>query len=200
MRGSWNRVTTPPYSALEFATNSIRAAEGVFRILHIEYPHPRRSISVIAERMRDILENQSVSPILSAGPSPPAAPCIWMQEVVKLRAAMFKNFVDPGRDRVVLSNFLKWASEPMPARQAGVNFNNRYYEICHENRPLGSWYAQERASRPFEIATRPCLTTSRTTYRDPLCGVCELSLRRLFRNRWSARNVPRVHVFSRRRS
>ena len=155
MRGSWNRVTALPYSALEFATNSIRAAEGVFRILHSEYPHPRRSISAIAERMRDILENQSVSSILSADPSPPAAPCIWLQEVVKLCAAMFKNFVDPGRDRVVLSNFLKWASEPMPARQAGVNFNNRYYEICHENRPPGKLVCTRKSKSPH----RNCYTS-----------------------------------------
>ena len=133
MRGAWGRSTTLPYAALEFATNSIRAAEGVFRILHIEYPHPRRSISVIVERMRDILENQSASSILSADPSQPAAPCIWLQDVIKIFAVMFKNFVDAGRGRVVLSNFLKWGPGPMPARQDGVNFNNRYYAIYQES-------------------------------------------------------------------
>ena len=43
---------------------------------------------------------------------------------------MFKNFADPGRDRVVLANFLRWASEPFPDRQRGVNFENEYFDIA----------------------------------------------------------------------
>ena len=165
MNGAWGRVTTLPYAALEFATNSIKAAEGVFRILHSEYPHPRRSITVVAGRIRDILENQSSSSILSADPSPPAAPCAWLQEVVKLCAAMFQNFVDPGRGRIVLSNFLKWAPEPMPERQDGVNFRNRYYAIYQESEASGRLVCRRQSKSPL----RKCYTSipHDITYRLP---------------------------------
>ena len=44
---------------------------------------------------------------------------------------MFKNFAGPGRDRVVIANFLRWASDHFPDRQRGVNFENKYLDIAH---------------------------------------------------------------------
>ena len=92
----------------------------------------RREIGDIVSRLRRILGSRHVSTILTDAPARPADCTTWIQEAIKLRPAMFRNFADAERGRIVLSNFPKWAPGPMPSNQEGVNFENTYYSIRQE--------------------------------------------------------------------
>ena len=53
----------------------------------------------------------------------------WVVEHAKLRFRMIKGQPGPGRDRVVLANFVRLASESPPRGRGGVNFENTYVSI-----------------------------------------------------------------------
>ena len=76
------------------------------------------------------------------------ATSLWHHEPAKLCAAMFKNFADPGRDKVVIANFLRWASGPVPARQDGVNFENKYFSISVEEGEVGKMVCERKPKSP----------------------------------------------------
>ena len=103
--GSWNRVSSLSYVALEFATTSIRAAEGCFRIMDAEDTPDRGEIGDIASRLRRILGSRDAPTILTHAPARPVVSPNWIQEAIKLCSAMFRNFADAGRCRIVLANF-----------------------------------------------------------------------------------------------
>ena len=128
IRGSWDCVQSPPYPALEYATSCIRAADGRFRLLASPRPDMVRAKDAFYRAIRDVVSIMDILAILSATPGPPPAGC-WMAESSKLCVAMFRNFEDPGWGKVANANFLRWASGPIPVRQDGVNFENKYFSI-----------------------------------------------------------------------
>ena len=127
--GSWNRIASMPYVDLEFGTTSLRATEGFFHTMRNSSPRPDGSRASATASLRRILSEKSVADLLDAFSEKIAGAYSWSQESEMLCASMFKNFAEPGRDRVFLSNFAKWASRPMAERQEGVNFDNCFYRI-----------------------------------------------------------------------
>ena len=145
--GSWDCIQSIPYHALEYATSCIRAADGCFRLLASSTPNMARTKEAFYPSISEIVSSNDIFAILSATSGPPPAGC-WMVESSKLCVAMFKNFADPGRDKVVLANFLRWASGPIPARQDGVNFENKYFSISVEEGEVGKMVCERKPKSP----------------------------------------------------
>ena len=126
--GSWNKISALSYGAIDFASRALRAAESLFLIMHADGP-PSRTFRRVAERVRLILDGKSQVDILGYLHVGSGGAADWAVESSKLCLSMYKNFTVPGRDRVALANFTRWASADPPECEGGVNFENAYYEI-----------------------------------------------------------------------
>ena len=91
----------------------------------------------VSQALREIRTSRDMVDISADSADRSLATGSRMGAAAKLCASMFRNFEDPGRDRVVLANFLRWASDPMPGRQNGVNFKNEYFAIYAEDGGVG---------------------------------------------------------------
>ena len=131
--GSWNRVFGLPYVALEFATSTIRAAEGAFALIQSESPNTARAWIPIAHQLGRMFAEKSIADLTSATVERLSNDGSWMGDVAKLCSSLFKSFADPGRDRVIFANFANWASSSIPEDQRGVNFENMYFDISSGN-------------------------------------------------------------------
>ena len=127
-RGSWSKISALSYEALDFASRAIRAAGSLFLIMHSDGP-PSRTFRSVAERVRFVLDGKSQVDILGYLHVGSGGVADWAVERSKLCLSTYKNFTDPGRDRVVLANFTRWTSGEPPACEDGANFENAYYEV-----------------------------------------------------------------------
>ena len=94
-----------------------------------EFPTAGRTFGAVSKRLRLILSSIAVLGGPTDGLARNQADALWHNEQAKLRDAMFKNFADPGVDKVVLANSPKWASEPYPPNMEGVDIENKFFEI-----------------------------------------------------------------------
>ena len=188
--GAWSRTQSIPYVDLEFATISIRAAEGFFHTVHNRSPRPPCSVSDIAILLRTILSGKTVAELHAAHSGKIPGAYSWAQEAAKLCARMFKNFAEPGRDRVILSNYVKWASTPFPRAQNGVNFENCFYSI----EASGDGEGEMRCGLEWKSPARNCYTSgpSRLDFRVSSASVARLvdSSRRLSTARMALSKCP----------
>ena len=85
-----------------------------------EFHTEERTFGAVSQSLRLILSSGAALDEPTEAVARNQATSLWHHEPAKLRAAMFKNFADPGRDKVVLTNFHKWASEPYPPNMGGA--------------------------------------------------------------------------------
>ena len=123
------RAQSIPYVAMEFATVSLRAEEGCFHIARNRNLRPPGARSNIATLLRGILRGNSFADLHAALSENIHGLYSWAQVSSKLRASVFKNFADPGRDMVILANYANGDSTPFPGTQNGPNFENCFYIV-----------------------------------------------------------------------
>ena len=156
--GACGKISALSYEALDFASRALRAAESLFLIMPSDGP-PNRAFRSVAERVHFILDGKDRVDIIRYLHFGSGGASDWAVESTKIFLPMYKNVTDPGRDRVALANFTRWASEAPPVCDGGVNFANAYYEVrapasaaapmvCARKRksPLNNSYASLPAS------------------------------------------------------
>ena len=119
VHGPWRRVSSIPYESLEFATTTFREAERCFLLMQSDFPTPERTFGAVSQSLRLILTSNAVLDVPADGLARNQSASLWHNGPAKLCDAMFRNFADPGRDRVVLANYRKRASEPYPPNMGG---------------------------------------------------------------------------------
>ena len=128
--GSWVRAHSISYPALDYITRNLRLAESAFGIMARAEVVPARAFVTVAREVQRILDTRNqVMLCEELLKSRGAKSSTWPADAAKLCQGMFKCYTDPGREKTVLSNFVKWCSGPTPGAQRGVNFSNRYYDI-----------------------------------------------------------------------
>ena len=94
------------------------------------------------------MSEKTLDEIRSSGLDRGSAPSSWASDASKLSAALFKSFAETGRDRVIFSNFARWASGDMPSGRRGVNFENMYYDASSYPDEGGKMQRNRRAKSP----------------------------------------------------
>ena len=116
--------------------------------MHVDGPHGR-NFRDVARRVFDILPNSSMAECIGGpderGPSTSSSAA----EAAKLCVCMINDLTDPCRDRVVLANFARWASEDPPGDRGGMNFENTYVSVSPpcDSEPFACEHAPKSPSR-----------------------------------------------------
>ena len=86
--GSWSRISSIPYVALEFATLTLRASEGAFVLTQSMSPSPTRTWSSVARAILQIMSEKTLGEIRSSCLDRGSAPPSWAGDAAQLSAAL----------------------------------------------------------------------------------------------------------------
>lgn len=166
-RGSWRMAPSLPYEA-----------ELCFLLMQSEFPTAGRTFGASSQIVRLILSSGAVLGGPSDGLGRNRTGAIWHIESAKPCDSMFRNFADPGRGKVVFTNFPNWASGPYRQSMGGIDFGKKIFAGAAE--VGGRW--KFRRSRLDKSPGHNCYTSIPTQiqFRAPPHG----SIRRM-------RNFPR---------